>query len=71
MPIDEQLYSKPAMKGDISGTTITTCVALYAIADALDAIAKGEKPTAGQISKIRTQADRLNQIFDGLTGYQK
>ncbi|MDT9012673.1 hypothetical protein RQP55_04415 [Novosphingobium sp. APW14] len=69
MGINEIIYRRPAVRGDVSGTAITTSIALNAIASALEAIANGQAPSAAQIAKIREQAVKLDKIFDDLTGY--
>lgn len=69
MGINEYIYRAPAVRGDISGSVISTSIALAAIADVLEAIRVGGKPTLEQIEKIREQAVALDKNFDQLTGY--
>ncbi|MBN8485462.1 MAG: hypothetical protein J0L50_11885 [Sphingomonadales bacterium] len=70
MAINLETYASLATKGDISGTTITMSVVLFEIANALDAIKNGGKPTNEQIQNVRDAAMKLNSIFDELTGYK-
>lgn len=71
MPINELVYNLPAKRGDISGTAIRASIALHSIANALELIANGQKPTSEQIASIREQAAKLDGIFDQLTGFTK
>lgn len=69
MGINEIVYRRPAVRGDVSGTAITASIALSAIADALEEVANGRPPSEAQIALIREQAVKLDKIFDDLTGY--
>lgn len=69
MTINSALYDAQARRGDIAGPTVAAGISLGIIADALEQIANGGKPTPEQIIELRSQSDRLIKMFDELTGW--
>lgn len=69
MAINSEIYRQPARKGDVGGIAINTVVALNAVADALEAIRTGGKPTERQIEDIRKSITVLGDRFNKLSGW--
>jgi hypothetical protein len=68
MGIDPNKFYTPAIRGDVSGAVISISIALGAVADALDALKAGRDPTES-VTAIRMQVEKLDKMFDELTGY--
>ena len=69
MAINSEVYSLPAKRRDVGGVAIKLVGVLTTIADELEAIRKGEKPSVEGIAKIRAASDKLEDQWDKLAGW--
>jgi hypothetical protein len=71
VPVDQSLYLSPATRGDVAGVAINVSIALDQIRIALLSLQAGDqKNNKKSLDRLQELADRLEQQFDELTGYQ-
>jgi hypothetical protein len=69
MAINDEAYNRLAIKGDVAGVAINVSVALTAIANSLEALKNGDKPSNEDLATIRRLSDQLDKRFEMLTGW--
>jgi hypothetical protein len=71
VPVDKSLYHSPAARGDVAGVAINVSMALDQIRIALLSLQAGDhKNNKKSLDGLQDLADKLDQQFDELTGYQ-
>jgi hypothetical protein len=70
MPFDDKKYHAPAKRGQLGSVALQASIALDLVADALDAIVKGDPELAhSKIVEIKEKSQKLDKLFDTLTGW--
>lgn len=69
MPITEDIWVTPAVKGDVAGPVIKTAIAVNALVTALEKMQKGDD-ISQELNDLREKSNELNKIFDQLTGWK-
>jgi hypothetical protein len=70
MPIDEQIYSLPAVKGNVGSVALKTSVALDQIRAALTKLQENrDADITEELDEIQRISNELDQLFDRFAGW--
>lgn len=71
MAINDEVYNRVAIAGEVAGVAISLSIALDEIADCLDAIRRGDQIDQDVITHIRSISEKMDKTFETLTGWTK
>jgi hypothetical protein len=70
MAVNDKQFHAAATNGDVALAAINMTIALYAVANAVEALARSDKPAiTKEVAAIRKSAMDLNKQFESLTGW--
>jgi hypothetical protein len=70
MPFEDDKFYAKATHADVAAVAIRTSIALSSVARALEALRDGRIDNLNEhIKSLREDSDRLDEMFNQLTGY--
>ncbi|MGA1810416.1 hypothetical protein VHN57_08645 [Sphingobium sp. WW5] len=70
MPFEDDVLNAPASNASLSQIAITFAIAVNALADAVEAVERGDLTLAKEnLGSARKVAEKMTTLFDNLTGY--